>query len=272
VARALDAIRGWPAAHAAAAVVLADGSTADREGPDDLPFALASVTKLLTAAAALVAVEERAVNLDEPAGPPGSTVRHLLAHASGLAPDDPSVLAPPGTRRIYSNHGFEVLASHVAGTTAVPFETYVDEGVLMPLGMAATRLAGSPASGAVAPLADLIRLASELVRPQILAAETLALAATVAFPGLAGVLPGFGPQRPNDWGLGLEIRGSKSPHWTGTANSPRAFGHFGRTGAFMWIDPDAGVALACLTDLEFGPWAAAAWPALSDAVLAEWVK
>ena len=99
--------------------------------------------------------------------------------------------------------------------------------------------------------------------------ETLAEAVTVQFPGLAGVLPGFGRQEPNDWGLGLELRDGKSPHWTGARNSPRTFGHFGRSGTFLWVDPEAGLALACLTDLAFGDWAKDAWPRLADAVLAE---
>ncbi len=97
--------------------------------------------------------------------------------------------------------------------------------------------------------------------------KTLATATTVAFPGLTGILPGFGRQEPNDWGLGFELRDHKTPHWTGTRNSPATFGHFGRTGTFLWVDPDAALALVALTDRDFGPWAAEAWPALSDAVL-----
>jgi len=89
----------------------------------------------------------------------------------------------------------------------------------------------------------------------------------VAFPGLRGVLPGVGRMDPCDWGLGFEIRGRKSPHWTGSRNSPATFGHFGRSGTFLWVDPEAGLALVGLTDREFGPWALDAWPALSDAVL-----
>ncbi len=89
------------------------------------------------------------------------------------------------------------------------------------------------------------------------------------FPGLEGVLPGFGRQEPNDWGLGFELRDGKAPHWTGARNSPRTFGHFGRSGTFLWVDPDAGIALACLTDRPFGDWAVTAWPRLADAVLAE---
>jgi CubicO group peptidase (beta-lactamase class C family) len=90
----------------------------------------------------------------------------------------------------------------------------------------------------------------------------------VAYPGLDGVLPGYGRQSPNDWGLGCEIRGTKDPHWTAAANSPPTFGHFGQSGSFLWVDPDAGVACASLADTPFGPWAVAAWPRLSAAVLA----
>jgi CubicO group peptidase (beta-lactamase class C family) len=93
-------------------------------------------------------------------------------------------------------------------------------------------------------------------------------ATTVAFPGLDGVLPGFGRQRPNDWGLGFELRDAKSPHWTGATNSTATFGHFGRSGTFLWVDPVAGLACACVTNRDFGPWAAEAWPILSDAVVA----
>jgi CubicO group peptidase (beta-lactamase class C family) len=83
------------------------------------------------------------------------------------------------------------------------------------------------------------------------------------------VLPSFGRMEPNDWGLGFELRDAKSPHWTGTRNSPRTFGHFGASGTFLWVDSAAGVACGVLTDLEFGDWAKTAWPELSDAVLAE---
>ncbi len=89
----------------------------------------------------------------------------------------------------------------------------------------------------------------------------------MAFPGLAGVLPGFGRQNPNDWGFGVEIRDGKSPHWTGRRNSAQTFGHFGQSGTFLWVDPVAGLVLAFLGDRPFGPWATSAWPALSDAVV-----
>ncbi len=262
----LDAIADWPVDHAAAAVV--SGGERRTAGPAERVFELASVTKLLSAYAALVAVEEGTLDLDEPAGPPGSTVRHLLAHASGLG-FDTGVLVAPERKRIYSNTGFEELGDHLAGRAGMPFGRYVHEAVIEPLTMGATDLGDrSPAHGARSSVDDLARFAAELLAPRLVAKETLALATTVQFPGLNGVLPGFGAQHPNDWGLGFELRDHKAPHWTGEACSSDTYGHFGAAGTFLWVDPDAGVALLALTDRPFGPWAAETWPAFSDAVLA----
>lgn len=271
----LRVIEEWPVPTAAAAVVRGrDGSVLGTYGPQQHPFPLASVTKLLSAYAALVAVEEGVFELDSPAGPEGSTVRHLLAHASGLAFDEHRPAAAPGTRRLYSNVGFDVLARTLENASGIPFARYVAEAVFQPLGMVATRIDSShraPAgAGGVSTAADLARFAAELQSPQLLHPCTLEAATrTVSFPGLNGVLPGFGHQRPNDWGLGFEIRDSKAPHWTGGHSSPETFGHFGQTGTFLWVDPGAGAACVCLTTRDFGPWAAEAWPPFTDAVLAE---
>ncbi|MEU7137744.1 serine hydrolase domain-containing protein [Streptomyces sp. NPDC046261] len=265
----LRMIENWPVETAAAAVVRADGTRAGTYGPAGHRFPLASVTKPLAAYAALIAVEEGAIELDEPAGPAGATVRHLLAHTSGLAFDEHRVMAEPGTRRLYSNAGFEVLGDHIAKATDIPFAEYLRQAVLEPLGMTATDLPGSPAKDGVSTVEDLARFAAELQAPRLLARQTLDEATSVAFPGLTGVLPGYGHQRPNDWGLGFEIRGAKSPHWTGAASSPRTYGHFGQAGTFLWVDPDAGAACVALADRAFGPWAVEAWPLLTDAVLAE---
>jgi CubicO group peptidase (beta-lactamase class C family) len=253
----------------AIAVVHADGRVLGEYGPQDHEFDLASVTKLLSAYAALLAVEEGALGLDDPAGPPGSTVRHLLAHASGVAPDSRSVVAGVGTRRIYSNAGFEMLAEAVEAASNMPFAAYLAAGVLEPLGMSASQLVGSPAAGARSSVADLAVFVAELQQPRLLASETVAEATSVVFPGLSGVLPGYGRQDPNDWGLGFEIRNGKSPHWTGSRNSPATFGHFGQSGSFLWVDPEAGLACACLTGTPFGEWAVEHWPRLSDLVVAE---
>ncbi len=262
---ALALIDAWPVENASVGVVSAEGVLA-RRGPEERVFPWASVTKLATAGAVLVAAEEGIVELDEPVGPPGATLRHLLAHASGLPLDGDRPLTGPGERRIYSNTGIELAATLVAERAEMGFEEYLAGAVLSPAGMGA-RLDGSPAHALSGSLADLLAFGRELLAPRFLAAETLAEATTVAFPGLTGVLPGYGRQDPNDWGLGFELRDGKSPHWTGARNSPRTFGHFGRAGTFLWVDPEAGLACACLTDRDFGDWSRGAWPALSDAVL-----
>ena len=265
---ALDLIKDWPVSAAAAAVVAPSGVLATR-GDTAKAFRLASVTKPLVARAAQIAVEEGVVDLDTPAGPPGSTVRHLLAHASGLSMHSADVQAPPGTRRLYSNYGFAVLAEAIEEQAGIEFGRYLAEAVFEPLGMGSARLeggAGAAGFGAVASVEDLTAFAGDLLRPATVSAQMHAEATRVQFPGLDGVLPGFGMHRPNDWGLGFEIRDGKSPHWTGTGNSPYTYGHFGQSGTFIWVDPVRDIALVVLTDRDFGDWAKPLWPALSDAV------
>jgi CubicO group peptidase (beta-lactamase class C family) len=277
----LQQVLDWPVPHAAAAVlgpagVLAQvGDTAQR-------FPLASVTKPLAALAALVAVEEGAIELDRPvpeyapdalgdeltAELGSMTLRHLLSHASGLAADRLRRGADVGARRIYSNAGYDLIGELVTGATGIGFGDYLAEAVFAPLRMTAAELAGSPASQGIASVEDLQALLAELLTPSgLLHPDTLADARSVQFPGLLGILPGYGGQRPNDWGLGFEIRGDKHPHWTSPRNSPATYGHFGRSGTMFWIDPQAQLGLVALTDRNFGPWAIKAWPELSDAVL-----
>ena len=265
----LQKIQSWPVDNAAAAVVSADGTVLGTAGDQDRRFRLASVTKLLSAYAVLVALDEGALELDQPAGPEGSTVRHLLAHSGGYDFAERTVRYEPGSRRLYSNAGFEVLGETLEEATGMAFGDYLREGVLVPLGMASTVLEGSPAAGAVSTAADLTRFAAELQVPTLTDPGRLDEATQVVFPGLSGVLPGFGRQKENDWGLGFEIRDSKSPHWTGAGSSPATFGHFGQSGTFLWVDPAAGAAAVCLTDRDFGPWAAEVWPPFTDGILRE---
>ncbi|MCU1489002.1 MAG: Beta-lactamase class [Acidimicrobiaceae bacterium] len=267
--RALDAVEHWGAGDVAVAVLDRNG-VIDARGPLAEVRPLASVTKLLCAMAVLVASEEGALTIDDEAGPPGSTLRHLLSHASGCSLDDPGrILAAPGKRRIYSNAGIELAAAHLESCTGLAFADYLGSGVLEPLGARSCTVEGSPAKDGRASLEDLVPLAAELLGPRLLAASTLESARRVAFPGLAGVVPGFGRQDPCDWGLGFEIAGHKSPHWTGRWRSPETFGHFGQSGSFLWVDPQAGVACAALCEVPFGDWAKAAWPAFADAILSE---
>lgn len=267
----LDVIADWPVPAASAAVVGTSGVLAGY-GDGSREYRLASVTKPLVARAAQVAVEEGVVDLDSPAGPPGATVRHLLSHASGYSMHSAQTLAEPGTRRVYSNFGFGVLAETIEAQSGIDFGRYLSEAVFEPLGMTASRLDGGAAAagfGGISTVDDLVVFAADLLAPRTVSAQLHAEAISVQFPGLTGVLPGFGVQRPNDWGLGFEIRDDKSPHWTGTRNSPRTFGHFGQTGTFLWVDPARELSLVVLTARDFDEWAKPLWPALSDEVLRE---
>ena len=263
----LATIDTWGAQHAAAAVIAPDGVLASR-GDAERIFRWASVTKLVTALATLVAVERGRLALDEPAGPPGATVRHLLAHASGLPFNGMTPIAAPGTRRIYSNAGFDTLGTLLETRFEAPIEAVLADFVLTPVGMDRTRLLERPSQGLHGPLGDIVALARELLEPTALSASTFATATSVAFPGLVGLLPGVGRFDPLDWGLGFELHDGKRPHWMGTRNSPATFGHFGGAGTFLWIDPVARLATVVLTDREYDAWALEAWPPFSDAVLA----
>ncbi|MEE3852345.1 serine hydrolase domain-containing protein [Gordonia sp. LSe1-13] len=265
---ALDALATWPVDHASAALITSNGVVADH-GDTEQVFELASVTKLLVAEAVLVAVEEGAVDLDDTAGPPGATVGHLLAHASGLAFDSRDVAADVGTERIYSSAGFEVVADTVEAATDIGFADYLHQAVAEPLGLASTTLAGPAGHGARSSVADLARFAAELLSPTLVSPQLFAAATSVQFPGLDGFVPGYGKHRPNDWGFGFEIRSDKRPHWTGTTNSPSTFGHFGQTGTFLWVDPTLGAACVVLTDRAFGAWAKPLWSDFNDRVVDE---
>jgi CubicO group peptidase (beta-lactamase class C family) len=279
----LTQVASWPVPHAAAAVVGQGGMLAVA-GDTTMRFPLASVTKPLTALAALVAVEEEALRLDQPISDPieghrliepelagllpGATLRHLLAHASGLAPNRLNRGAAVGTRRIYSNSGFDLIAAMVQAASEIRFENYLADAVFSPLRMTTASLDGSAARDGTASVTDLAALLGELLNPSgLLAAATLADATSLQYPGLPGVLPGYGSQRDNDWGLGFELRGHKHPHWTSDRNSAATYGHFGQSGTMFWIDPVAGLGLVALADEPFGPWAVQAWPPLADAVL-----
>lgn len=267
--KSLLAIDSWPSTHAASAVVAADGTVLGSHGDAGHRFALASVTKLLSSYAFLVALEEGAFELDTPAGPPGSTVKHLLAHTSGYDFAERTVRFAPGDRRLYSNAGFEVLAETLEKATEMSFAAYLGEAVLQPLGMAATSLEGSAAAGGVSTLGDLVAFAGELQGPTLLDVHTHDQATHVVFPNLPGILPGYGRQKNNTWGLGFEIRSEKSPHWTGLRNSPATYGHFGQAGTFLWVDPALGAACVTLTDKPFGAWAVEEWTPFSDSVVQE---
>ncbi len=269
---ALDLTTGWPVEHVSAAVVRS-GAVVATIGDVDRVQRLASISKPMAAWATLVAVEEGIVELDQPVGQPGCTMRHLLAHAGGYPFDGPDPIARPETTRMYSNTGIELVADEVERASALAFADYLHEALFAPLDMHQTELRGSPAYAVYSNLADTGRFVAEVMRPSLIHASSAADAERIHYPTLAGIVPGVGRYEQCPWGLGFEVRGTKTPHWTGTTNSPRTFGHFGGSGTMFWIDPDRDLALVALADRDFDQWATTAltvWPELSDAVIAEY--
>lgn len=283
---ALQLVTDWPVDHVAAAVVTAESGWAgvdrpttavvDTFGDLDHEFRLASLSKCLTGWATLVAWEEGIVDLDVPVDHSDvaneATIRHLLSHAGGFAFDGHRPVASIETRRIYSNTGIDIVGDVVAAAADMTFDRYLAAAVFEPLGMTASELRGPPAYAVWSTVRDLASFVAEMLVPKLLAPTTARELTSIQYPDLAGIVPGVGSFNPNPWGLGVEIKGDKSPHWTGAGNSPATFGHFGGAGTMMWADPHHGVAVVALTDRPFDEWAPEAlrrWPELSDAVLAE---
>ena len=134
-----------------------------------------SMSKAITAIAVLRLVELGKIGIDDPAGRfvphpygPGVTVRHLLAHTSGIpnpiplrwvhsagrhATFDetaaraqvlaahPTPVSAPGVRYRYSNIGYWLLGAVVEKASGLPFTAFVAENVLAPLGIAPADLA-----------------------------------------------------------------------------------------------------------------------------------
>jgi CubicO group peptidase (beta-lactamase class C family) len=263
---ALDQLAAWPVANCAAALVVGD-RVVDTWGHTDQLFPLASVTKLLTSMAALVAHEEGTLDLDAETWEQ-ATVADLLAHSAGVAADEPTRISGLHRRRTYSTAAYDLVADAISARARMPFDDYLFEAVFTPLGVTRRPLVGSAGAGGVASVDDLTAIMRAWRSPILIDKTTLDRARRPHLAELAGVLPGFGRQEPNLWGLGPEIRGNKTPHWTGLRNSPTTFGHFGQAGTMAWVDPVADATLIALSDEPFGAWAAAAWPALADAVLA----
>ena len=101
----------------------------------------------------------------------------------------------------------------------------------------------------------------------LVGAPLAALAGLSQFPALAGVVPGYGRFTPCPWGLGLEIRGEKAPHWTAPDASARTIGHFGQSGSFVWADRDLGASAAFVGAEPFGQWHHDNWSALNASLL-----
>ena len=268
---ALDLTEKWPVPNVSASM-FCGGQLTDTTGDINRVERIASISKPIAAWAMLIAVEEGVISLDSPVGQEGCTLEHLLSHSGGYSFDGATPISKPESTRIYSNTGFELASAAVEQATEIAFADYLAEAVFVPLGMTASELRGSAAKDVHSSLADMCSFIQEVYSPTLISRQTADDAITVHYPSLAGIVPGVGRYAPCPWGLGFELRGEKQPHWTGTRNSGRTFGHFGGAGTMFWVDPAADVALVALTDRAFDTWALEAWPELSDAVLDELVQ
>ncbi len=263
----LSQLIDWPASNNQAGWATSNGAQATSDDPYQV-FELASITKLLFSVAVLVAYEEGSLSLKDPLDSSGYTLSDLLAHSAGFGMEkQDGIKAKPKVKRSYSNYGFEIIGSLLKRSTAMEPADYFREAVAEPLGLTRTEIYGSVARESRSCVAELLVVGTELLRPTLITAETLRKATSPHLPGIDGILPGFGFQAPNPWGLGFEIKGTKSQHWMATGNSPQSFGHFGQAGTFLWVDPLADACCVALSNKDFGPWAKTAWPQFSQAVL-----
>ena len=142
----------------------------------DTIFRIASMTKSFTAMAILKLRDEGKLSLDDPAerfvpelktlrypttDSPRITIRHLLTHSEGFPEDNPwgdqqlseseaelsrmmrggiPFSNAPGVAFEYSNYGFAILGRVVSRVSRTPYDEYVQQNILQPLGMTSTSL------------------------------------------------------------------------------------------------------------------------------------
>lgn len=224
-------------------------------------YYLASVTKVLSTYGILYACKQKLLGLDDVIVSNGAGVKHFLSHASGLGPvNSTDFIIEPAKKRIYSNYGFEILSEYFEHKTKVDFSQYLKEQIFSSLDMDHTYLTGPAGYAGYTNLNDMCGFLHELINPGLISQEELDMTTTPIFPNLRGILPGFGSFKENVWGLGFEIKGDKHPHWTSPLVSSQTYGHFGQSGCYLWVDPQAKLGMVVLADKDFGEWSKELWP------------
>lgn len=237
--------------------------------PDDLAADLVPYTRALDWSALA-----RACLVTPPIAPPGTVVRYsnvgpgllavlierLTGQGYGAAVAD-LVLAPLGIEGYVGDEPPRKpawiagdLGEHT-GTELDPCNSPFSRTLAMPWSGLVTTAAG--ALGFVRAFAD---VPSGFLSPGLSAEAT---------HDQTGELPGtmiFLDWPRCSWGLGPELRGEKSPHWTPAEASPASFGHIGATGCVAWNDPTAGIAWAMFGARFMVDWWQE-WPAIGGAIL-----
>ena len=162
-------------------IVYAHGFGRERDGVPASPetiYRVGSISKLYTDIAVMQLVEDGKLDLDtavveylpafRPTGDGTGTItlRHLMAHRSGLVREPPvgnyfddsepaisaivesladtALVYPVGSRERYSNAAIVVIGAVVEAVAGKPFSDHMDEAVLGPLGMSASSFARAP--------------------------------------------------------------------------------------------------------------------------------
>lgn len=262
------------------------------------PFDLASLTKLFTSTAVLRLIAGGRLELEDPVqkylpafNGPGKnrvTIRHLLTHSSGLPPmvtlfgaDAPSgdpwntvfkcpLEAPPGSRVVYSDVGFMVLARLIEDVSGNSLPVAMRSLVLDPLDLPQIGFGPCPD----APATEFDPWRGRRLQGEVHDENAAALGGASGHAGL------FGPAgavvalarafaKPDGHFLPSELisqavreqaqsdderRGLGWKLWTpypdasGVDLSTSAFGHTGFTGTSVWTDPKRDVTVTLLTN------------------------
>lgn len=166
---------------------------AGRKADLDTRFGIASLTKTFTAILMLQLAEKGILELDDPVrshlpgvviersdiGSPPVTIRHLLAHTSGMPDYGPSVVTairgdrvylreqryPAGYHYAYSNRGYVLLKYLIETVTGQSYADNLRERIFLPLGMrSSSGNRSNGAGGIVSTLRDLSRYAAMLMQ------------------------------------------------------------------------------------------------------------
>jgi len=278
----------------------------------DSIFLLASITKPIFATSMMRLVERGRVLLDEPiaglipdfaaSGKGDVRLWHLLTHTSGLDEGwvarmlsgdergdwervlEQSCAAPllfrPGSRYLYTNASFVVMAEVMRRLTGQDHASYLHESILAPLRMHDTSYSPPdsprvvtvldppwrneqeragwiglrhPAAGLWSTAADLVRFGQALLRDgeladyRVVAPATLRAMTTLQTGGITSVTAGGEFQA--YYGLGFSKVGPNAESGpSGELRSPGGFGHGGATGTYLWIEPEFDRVFVFLTN------------------------
>ncbi|MCM3874821.1 MAG: beta-lactamase family protein, partial [Thermoanaerobaculia bacterium] len=196
-------------------------------------FPLGELTEVFTAVAALRLESRGKLRLDAPvadldpsfSGPRTVLVRHLLSHDSEES---------PGTTFHFERSEFARLTGILASASGRGFAALLEEEVLRPAGLQATRATSdlTAATGLTSNVRDLARLEAALLGDRLLAPDPLRRMTSPTFtPG--GFLP---------YGLGWFVT------WSANERMIWAFGESTEASSLFFRLPDRGLALILLAE------------------------